>query len=205
MTWRNCKKRRKLFIQFSLILFSKWNSFLTKELARLRLWEDKKIKRDQFKIFQVKKDKILGNKEVYLNKTFGIAELKGLMKLQMSNCWFCFLSHHLNSPYIVLRAYSQLRNFHSGRSIRSCYEQWKLCSCYEQWQLSPNLLPCPSWYRQCFVLWEFYIGHVPPRRKTGTPSSSAASFSLEKEQTASISHPLSPQSHVSSCIPGRCS
>ena len=64
---------------------------LTEQLARLRLWEDKKIKWEKFKIFQVKNDQILGNKEVYLNMTFGIAELKGLMKLQMSNCWIYFL------------------------------------------------------------------------------------------------------------------
>lgn len=38
-------------------------------------------------MFQVKNDQILGNKEVYLNKTFEIAELKGLMKLQMRSCW----------------------------------------------------------------------------------------------------------------------
>lgn len=55
-------------------------------MARLRLWEDKKIKWEKFKMFQVKNDQILGNKEVYLNKTFEIAELKGLMKLQMRSC-----------------------------------------------------------------------------------------------------------------------
>ena len=79
-------QEKKELIYLVQSYFQNENCFLTEELARLRLWEDKKIKWEKFKMFQVKNDQILGNKEVYLSKTFGIAELKGLMKLQMRTC-----------------------------------------------------------------------------------------------------------------------
>lgn len=60
----------------SLVLFSNENCFLTEELARLRYsGKTRKLNGKSLK-YQVKNDQILGNKEVYLNKTFEIAELK---------------------------------------------------------------------------------------------------------------------------------